>query len=113
MIATDLNPPHDTTRKIGPTAIALQLDVTPEDDWRSATVQSRDVGRSTSSSTMRDISEITPSMTSICRRGESRFATKLDSHLSSAKYFLATMRKKKRGRFVGISQNMVGLAIPE
>jgi 3-oxoacyl-[acyl-carrier protein] reductase len=28
------------------------------------------------------------------------------------KYFLAAMRKKKWGRFVGISSNMVGLAIP-
>jgi NAD(P)-dependent dehydrogenase (short-subunit alcohol dehydrogenase family) len=30
----------------------------------------------------------------------------------SAKYFLPTMRKKKWGRFIGISSNMVGLAIP-
>src|SRR5260370_7537830 len=40
------------------------------------------------------------------------FATNLDSHFLSAKYFLPTMRKKKWGRFVGISSNMVGLAIP-
>ena len=39
-------------------------------------------------------------------------ATNLDSHFLSAKYFLPTMRKKKWGRFVGISSNMVGLAIP-
>jgi 3-oxoacyl-[acyl-carrier protein] reductase len=32
--------------------------------------------------------------------------------LLSAKHFLPTMRKKKWGRFVGISSNMVGLAIP-
>jgi NAD(P)-dependent dehydrogenase (short-subunit alcohol dehydrogenase family) len=38
-------------------------------------------------------------------------ATNLDSHFLSAKYFLPTMRKKKWGRFVGISSNMVGLAI--
>jgi len=40
------------------------------------------------------------------------FATNLDSHFLSAKYFLPTMRKKKWGRFIGISSNMVGLAIP-
>jgi NAD(P)-dependent dehydrogenase (short-subunit alcohol dehydrogenase family) len=28
------------------------------------------------------------------------------------KYFLPAMRKKRWGRFVGISSNMVGLAIP-
>jgi NAD(P)-dependent dehydrogenase (short-subunit alcohol dehydrogenase family) len=39
-------------------------------------------------------------------------ATNLDSHFLSAKYFLQAMRKKKWGRFVGISSNMVGLAIP-
>jgi NAD(P)-dependent dehydrogenase (short-subunit alcohol dehydrogenase family) len=39
-------------------------------------------------------------------------ATNLDSHFLSAKYFLPTMRKKKWGGFVGISSNMVGLAIP-
>jgi len=38
-------------------------------------------------------------------------ATNLDSHFLSGKYFLPGMRKKKWGRFVGISSNMVGLAI--
>ena len=38
-------------------------------------------------------------------------ATNLDSHFLSAKYCLPTMRKKKWGRLVGISSNMVGLAI--
>jgi NAD(P)-dependent dehydrogenase (short-subunit alcohol dehydrogenase family) len=36
----------------------------------------------------------------------------LDSHFLSVKYFLPAMRKRKWGRFVGISSNMVGLAIP-
>jgi hypothetical protein len=39
-------------------------------------------------------------------------ATNLDSHFLSAKYFLPQMRKRKWGRFVGISSNMVGLSIP-
>jgi len=36
----------------------------------------------------------------------------LDAHFLSAKYFLPAMRTKKWGRFIGISSNMVGLAIP-
>jgi NAD(P)-dependent dehydrogenase (short-subunit alcohol dehydrogenase family) len=44
IIATDLKPPHETAGKIGPTATALQLDVTQEEDWRSASARSRDVG---------------------------------------------------------------------
>jgi len=39
-------------------------------------------------------------------------ATNLDSHFLSVKHFLPAMRKKKWGRFVGISSNMVGLAVP-
>ena len=44
VIVTDLKPPHETARKIGPTATALQLDVTQEEEWRSASVTSRDAG---------------------------------------------------------------------
>src|SRR6201998_4903399 len=36
-------------------------------------------------------------------------ATNLDSHFLSAKYFLSNMRRKKWGRFVGISSYLVGL----
>jgi NAD(P)-dependent dehydrogenase (short-subunit alcohol dehydrogenase family) len=44
VIATDLKPPHETAKNIGPTATALQLDVTREEDWRSAFLKNRDVG---------------------------------------------------------------------
>ena len=44
MIATDLTPPHETANKIGPTAQAFELDVTEEEDWRSLSLRSRDLG---------------------------------------------------------------------
>src|SRR6267378_1764391 len=44
VIATDLKSPHETVRKIGPGACALQLDVTIEDDWRCVLLKRRDVG---------------------------------------------------------------------
>ena len=44
VIATDLKPPHETATRIGPTATSLQLDVTQEEDWLSASAKSRDVG---------------------------------------------------------------------
>jgi NAD(P)-dependent dehydrogenase (short-subunit alcohol dehydrogenase family) len=44
VIATDLTPPRETAAKIGPTAFALQLDVTQEDHWRSIAAKARDVG---------------------------------------------------------------------
>ena len=44
VIVTDLTPPHRTVERIGPAAHAFQLDVTQEEDWRSVSVESRDVG---------------------------------------------------------------------
>ena len=44
VIATDLKPPHETVLKIGPTAYALELDVTQEEQWRSVAAKARDVG---------------------------------------------------------------------
>jgi 3-oxoacyl-[acyl-carrier protein] reductase len=112
VIATDLALPLETVNKIGPAACAFQLDVTEEENWRSVSAKSRDVGEvdivvnNAGYFPNRSIDELD---LSTWRR---TIATNLDSHFLSAKYFLPTMRKKKWGRFVGISSNMVGLAIP-
>jgi len=112
VIATDLTPPHETANKIGPTAQAFELDVTNEEDWRSVSVRGQDLGgvdivvNNAGYFPNRSIDELDlPTW----RR---TMATNLDSHFLSAKYFLPGMRKKKWGRFVGVSSNMVGLAIP-
>ena len=44
VIATDLAPPDETARKIGSAAHALQLDVTQEEQWRSAAAKAREIG---------------------------------------------------------------------
>jgi NAD(P)-dependent dehydrogenase (short-subunit alcohol dehydrogenase family) len=112
VIATDLTMPHETVSKIGPTAHAFQLDVTHEEAWRSLSLESRAVGdidivvNNAGYFPSRPIDELD---LATWRR---TFATNLDSHFLSAKFFLPAMRKKKWGRFVGISSNMVGLAIP-
>src|SRR5271163_2076920 len=112
VIATDLAPPHETVSKIGPTAPAFHLDVTQEEDWRSVAAKSRDVGEvdivvnKEGYFPNRSIDEL------YLTTWRKTMATNLDSHFLSAKYFLPNMRKKKWGRFVGISSNMVGLAIP-
>src|ERR1700693_5806290 len=109
VIATDLEPPHETARKIGPEAFALQLDVTREEDWRSVAGKAQDVDIVVNNAgyfpnrTIDDLDLPTWRKT---------MATNLDSHFLSVKHFLPAMRKKKWGRFVGISSNMVGLAIP-
>ena len=112
VIATDLTPPDDTARKSGPTARALQLNVTQEEDWRSALATSLELGgvdivvNNAGYFPNRSIDELD------LATWRKTMATNLDSHFLSAKFFLPAMRKKKWGRFVGISSNMVGLAIP-
>ena len=44
VIATDLAPPDETVNKIGPSGHAFQLDVTKEEDWRSVSLKSQEVG---------------------------------------------------------------------
>ena len=111
VIVTDLTFPHETVNKIGLTGHAFQLDVTQEEAWRSLSLKSRDVGEvdivvnNAGYFPNRSVDDLDLAM------WRKTMATNLDSHFLSAKYFLPGMRKKKWGRFVGISSNMVGLAI--
>src|SRR6201985_21153 len=112
VIATDLAPPDETAQKIGPAAYALKLDVTQEEQWRSVAAKTRDFGEvdivvnNAGYFPNRSIDELD------LPTWRKTFATNLEPHFLSVKYFLPAMRKKKWGRFVGISSNMVGLAIP-
>jgi 3-oxoacyl-[acyl-carrier protein] reductase len=112
VIATDLKSPHETASKIGDSAMPLELDVTLEEDWHSAVLKSLDFGdvdivvNNAGYFPSRPIEELD------LATWRKTMATNLDSHFLSAKYFLPSMRKKRWGRVVGISSNMVGLAIP-
>jgi NAD(P)-dependent dehydrogenase (short-subunit alcohol dehydrogenase family) len=111
VIATDLTSPQETVDKIGPAAHAFPLDVAREEDWRSVFSRSQDVGdvdivvNNAGYYPHRSIDELD------LATWRKTIETNLDSHFLSAKHFLPTMRRKKWGRFVGISSNMVGLAI--
>src|SRR5437879_5212405 len=111
VVATDLKPPHETVGKIGPTASALELDVTQEEQWRTVLGKTQDVGgvdivvNNAGYFPNRSIDQLD------LPTWRKTMATNLDSHFLSVKHFLPAMRKKKRGRFVGISSNMVGLTI--
>src|SRR5450755_2326231 len=112
VVATDLSLPQETTNKIGSTALGLQLDVTKEEDWRSALLKTQQLGgvdivvNNAGYFPNRPIDELD------FATWRKTMATNLDSHFLSVKTFLPTMKKKKWGRFVGISSNMVGLTIP-
>jgi len=112
VVATDLAIPHDTGQKIGASALALQLDVTKEEDWRSVLERSRDVGDVDIVVNNAGYFPNLPIDELDLKTWRKTIATNLDSHFLSVKHFLPGMRKRKWGRFVGISSNMVGLAIP-
>ena len=97
VIATDLKPPHETASKIGPTAYALELDVTQEEQWRSVAAKTQDVGEvdivvnNAGYFPNRSIDELD------FATWRKTFATNLDSHFLSVKYFLARDAKEKVG----------------
>ncbi len=112
VIATDIVVPRETVGKIGRNAHGIQLDVTQEEAWRLVALESRGLGEvdivvnNAGYFPNRSIDQLD------LATWRKTIATNLDAHFLSAKFFLPTMRKKKWGRFVGISSNMVGLAIP-
>jgi len=112
VIATDLKPPHETASKTGASAISLQLDVTQEEDWRRASVESLDFGEVDIVVNNAGYFPNRPFEELDLPTWRKTMATNLDAHFLSAKHFLPAMRRKKWGRFVGVSSNMVGLAIP-
>ena len=111
VIASDLKIPKDTIEKIGSAAHGLELDVTSEEQWHKAFLKGQEMGgvdivvNNAAYFPNRPIDDLD------LATWRKTIATNLDSHFLSVKYFLPTMRKKKWGRFVGISSNMVGLTI--
>ena len=112
VIATDLSVPQETVKQLGTAGSGHQLDVTKEEDWQSLALKAGALGgvdivvNNAGYFPNRPIDELD---LATWRR---TLSTNLDSHFLSVKAFLPGMRKKKWGRFIGISSNMVGLAIP-
>ena len=109
VIATDLSIPNDTVGRIGPAASGFQLDVSREEDWGAVANKVGEVDIVVNNAGFfpnRPIDELDYST------WRKTMATNLDSHFLSVKHFLPAMRTRRWGRFVGISSNMVGLAIP-
>jgi len=111
IIVTDIELPGETADKIGSTAHTFQHDVTKEEDWKKLFTKTQYLGgvdivvNNAGYFPNRPIDELD------LTTWRKTMATNLDSHFLSVKYFLPAMRMKKWGRFIGISSNMVGLAI--
>lgn len=112
VIATDLRAPLETVARLGAAGLALPLDVTSEEGWSSVLEKSRALGgvdivvNNAGYFPNRPIDQLD------LPTWRKTMATNLDAHFLSVKSFLPGMRAKKWGRFIGISSNMVGLAIP-
>ena len=112
VIATDILVPQETLKMIGPSASGYPLDVTKEEDWQSLALNAGVLGgvdivvNNAGYFPHRPIDQLD------LATWRQTMSTNLDSHFLSVKTFLPGMRKKKWGRFIGISSNMVGLAIP-
>jgi 3-oxoacyl-[acyl-carrier protein] reductase len=112
VVATDLSLPLETGNKIGSMALPLRLDVTKEEDWNAVLGKTQDLGgvdivvNNAGYFPNRNIEDLD------LATWRKTMATNLDAHFLSVKNFLPSMKKKKWGRFVGISSNMVGLTIP-
>ena len=111
VIVTDIKMPNETIEEIGSAAQGLVLDVTLEEQWHKAFLKGQELGgvdivvNNAGYFPNRPIDELD------LPTWRKTMATNLDSHFLSVKHFLPTMRRKKWGRFVGISSNMVGLSI--
>jgi 3-oxoacyl-[acyl-carrier protein] reductase len=112
VVATDIHLPQETVEKIGPAASAYQLDVTKEEDWQSLSLKTQALGGVDIVVNNAGYFPNQPIDQLELSTWRKTFATNLDSHFLSVKAFLPGMRKKKWGRFIGISSNMVGLSIP-
>jgi NAD(P)-dependent dehydrogenase (short-subunit alcohol dehydrogenase family) len=112
VIATDLLTPIETLEKIGPNASAYQLDVTKEQDWQTLAAKIKDLGGVDIVINNAGYFPNLPIDELDLATWRKTITTNLDSHFLSVKTFLPGMRKKKWGRFIGISSNMIGLSIP-
>ena len=87
VIVTDLTLPNETVNRIGPMARAFQLDMTQQEDWRSVSTKSRDLGEvdivvnNAGYFPNRSIDDLD------LPTWRKTMATNLDAHFLSAKYF--------------------------
>ena len=112
VIATDLSVPQETVKLLGTAGHGYQLDVTKEEDWQSLASKAAALGGIDIVVNNAGYFPNLPIDQLDLATWRRTIATNLESHFLSVKAFLPAMRKKKWGRFIGISSNMVGLAIP-
>jgi NAD(P)-dependent dehydrogenase (short-subunit alcohol dehydrogenase family) len=112
VVCVDLNPPEDTVTAIGAAAIGVAADVSDPQGWakvaRSAEAAFGDVGVVVNNAAFYPNRPIEALDFETWRK---TMAVNLDAHFLSAQQFLPGMRRRRWGRFVGISSNSIGLTV--
>ena len=112
VVAADLEMPDATVRSIGANAVGVSADVADPRGWaaieRAAMDAFGDVDIVVNNAAYYPNHRIDELDFETWRR---TMSVNLDAHFLSAKQFVPGMRRKKWGRFVGISSNSIGLSI--
>ncbi len=113
LVLVDLDEAHETASLIAGESLIVSGDITSSADWEriDQTVRQRFgqtdiVVNNAGIGSEKRIDELD------FEQWRKTFSINLDSHFLSAKQFVPQMRKNNWGRFVNISSNSIGLAIP-
>lgn len=110
VVCADLAMPADTVARIGAAAVGVAADVSDPAGWETiAAASPGTVDIVVNNAAYYPNVSIDALDLETWRR---TLAVNMDAHFLSAKQFLPGMRRQKWGRFVGISSNSIGLAIP-
>ncbi|MDV2453243.1 SDR family NAD(P)-dependent oxidoreductase [Xanthomonas hortorum] len=113
LVLLDIEEAHDTARMIDGDSLILTGDVTNAADWGRVDKMVRDrfgrtdiVVNNAGIGSEKLIDELE------FEQWKKTFSINLDAHFLSAKQFVPQMRANKWGRFINISSNSIGIAIP-
>ena len=113
VVVVDLEGPSETVATIGDAAIGVAADVADPDGWeaiaRAAEEAFGGVDIVVNNAAFYPNHPIEDLDFATWRR---TMSVNLDAHFLAARQFVPAMRRKKWGRFVGISSNSIGLTIP-
>ncbi|MEA9579738.1 SDR family oxidoreductase [Xanthomonas nasturtii] len=113
LVLVDIEQAHDTAGMLAGDSLIVTGDVTSAADWERIDqhVQQR-FGRTDIVVNNAGIGSPKPIDELDWEQWKRTFSINLDAHFLSAKQFVPQMRKNNWGRFVNISSNSIGLAIP-
>lgn len=112
VVVVDLDPPSETVAAISDRALGVAADVSDPSGWAAIAGAAEDFGGVDiviNNAAYYPNHAIDDLDFQTWRR---TMAVNLDAQYLSAKQFIPSMRRKKWGRFVGISSNSIGLAVP-